>query len=392
MTDALMPTYARQDIAFTHGEGARLYATDGREFIDFAAGVAVNSLGHAHPKLLAALKEQADRLWHVSNLWRVPEAERLADRLCASSFADVAFFANSGAEAVEAAIKTARKHFAAKGQPQRWHIITFKGAFHGRTLATIAAAGNARHLEGFGEPCGGFTQVAPGDIAALAAAITDHTAAVMLEPVQGESGVRPFGDEFLRQVRALCDERGLLLIFDEVQTGIGRTGRLFAHEHAGVAPDIMALAKGLGGGFPIGACLATADAAAGMTAGTHGSTFGGNPLAMAVANAVLDVVADEAFLTAVRAKGERLKARLEAMRENTPNLIAEVRGRGLMLGLACIRPVAEVIAAALEQGVLLVPSGDGRTARLLPPLTITDEEIDEGLNRLQRALAATSRG
>ena len=384
---ALMPTYNRYPVAFERGEGARLLADDGREFIDFGAGIAVNSFGHAHPHLKAALEAQAEKLWHTSNLYRIPEGERLAQRLCEASFADLVFFNNSGAEAVETAIKTARKYHAAKGRPERYRVITFAGAFHGRTLATIAAGGKPQYMEGFGPACPVFDKVEPGDLEAAKAAITDETAAMLIEPVQGEGGIRVMDPQFLKGLRELCDEAGILLIFDEVQCGMGRTGRLFAHEWAGVKPDIMALAKALGGGFPIGACLATKEAAAGMTAGVHGSTFGGNPLAMAVGNAVMDIIEDPAFLEGVRAKAGRLNQKLAGLAASYPDALAGVRGLGMMLGLECRVPNTEVAKAAFEAGVLVVGAGDN-VVRLAPPLTLEDGEMDEGLARLDAACAA----
>ncbi len=387
MIPPVMPTYNRYPVAFERGEGARLYATDGREFIDFGAGIAVNSFGHANPHLVDALKAQAEKLWHTSNLYRIPEGERLAERLVRNSCADTVFFNNSGAEAVETAIKTARKYHAAKGHAERYRIITFEGAFHGRTLATIAAGGKPQYLEGFGPTCPGFDQVEPGDIEAVRAAVTEETAAVLIEPVQGEGGIRVMEAAFLQALRKLCDDEGLLLIFDEVQCGIGRTGRLFAHEWAGVKPDIMAIAKALGGGFPLGACLATAEAASGMTAGVHGSTFGGNPLAMAVGNAVMDIVEDPAFLEAVRGRAGRLNQKLAEFLDAFPEVLEGIRGRGMMIGLKCRVPNTDLARAAFEEGVLLVGAGDN-VARLLPPLTITDAEMDEGLVRLKRACGA----
>ncbi|MGZ3323972.1 MAG: acetylornithine transaminase, partial [Xanthobacteraceae bacterium] len=328
----LLPVYARVDLAFERGEGAWLIATNGERYLDFTSGVAVNALGHAHPHLVEAVTEQAKKLWHVSNLYRIPEAERLAERLCAASFADVVFFANSGAEAMECAIKMARKYQAASGQPERYHIITFEGAFHGRTLATLAAGGQKKYLDGFGPVVEGFDQVPFADLEATKRAIGPETAAILIEPIMGEGGVRVVPPEFLRALRRLCDEHGLLLVFDEVQTGVGRTGQLFAYQQSGVSPDIMALAKALGGGFPLGACLATAEAAKGMTAGTHGSTFGGNPLAMAVGNAVIDIVAKPAFLEHVRRMGLYMKQRLASVIDGHPSLVAEVRGEGLLIG------------------------------------------------------------
>ncbi len=305
---ALLPTYARSDLVFERGEGAYLFTPEGERYLDFGSGVAVTSLGHAHPKLVEALTAQAKKLWHVSNLHRIPGQERLAERLCTVTFADRVFFANSGAEAVECAIKTARRYHATNGAPKRYRLVTFAGAFHGRTLATIAAGGQAKHLEGFGPPVDGFDQVEAGDIKQVEAAIGDATAGILIEPIMGEGGMREVSWRFLQDLRALCDDKGILLVLDEVQSGMGRTGRLFAHEWAGITPDIMATAKGLGGGFPVGACLTTEAAGAGMTAGSHGSTFGGNPLAMAVGNAVLDVMLEPGFLDHVASMGLRLQA------------------------------------------------------------------------------------
>ena len=383
----LYDTFARAPIAFVRGEGTWIETTDGRKLLDFSGGVAVNALGHAHPALVEALTEQAGRLWHVSNLYRIPEQEALAEALTRLSFADKVFFGNSGAEAVECAIKTARRYHFVGGHPERTEIITFAGAFHGRTLATLAAAGNPKYQEGFGPALQGFVQLAVGDTKAVAAAIGPQTAAILIEPIQGEGGIRPVSTQFLRELRALCDKHGLLLLFDEVQTGIGRTGRLFAYEWSGVTPDIMALAKGLGGGFPLGACLATAEAASGMTPGTHGSTFGGNPLAMAVGKAVVDIVSEPAFLEDVRRKGIYLKQRLAAVVDSHPDLVAEIRGEGLLIGVRCIAPVAEVITALRDKGMLAAGAGEN-VLRLLPPLNVSDAEIDTAIERLDAALSA----
>ncbi|KAB2878653.1 MAG: aspartate aminotransferase family protein, partial [Pseudorhodoplanes sp.] len=358
MNSYLLPTYARADLAFERGEGAWLVSTSGERYLDFTAGVAVNVLGHAHPKLVAALTEQAQKVWHVSNLFRIPEAERLAKRLCRESFADTVFFANSGAEALECAIKMARKFHAAQGRLERFRIVTFEGAFHGRTLATLAAGGQKKYLEGFGPVTEGFDQVAFGDFDATKRAVTDATAAILIEPVMGEGGVRVVSPQFLKALRELCDQRGLLLMFDEVQTGVGRTGELFAYQRAGVAPDIMALAKALGGGFPVGACLATAGAAQGMTAGTHGSTFGGNPLAMSVGNAVLDVVLAPGFLENVRMMSLRLKQRLAELKDRFPGVIEEVRGEGLLLGLKAAVPNGDLVKELRAERLLTVAAGD----------------------------------
>jgi acetylornithine/N-succinyldiaminopimelate aminotransferase len=383
----LLPTYARADVSFERGEGPWLVARDGQRYLDFGAGIAVNALGHAHPHLVRALTEQAGKLWHTSNLYRIPEGERLAQRLVDSTFADVVFFSNSGAEANEAAIKMARKYHSASGHPERFRIVTFEGAFHGRTLATIAAGGQKKYLEGFGPKVEGFDQVPFDDLEALEAAITPETAAIMIEPIQGEGGIRPVSNTFLRSLRELCDEKGLLLIFDEIQTGVGRTGKLFAYEWTGIAPDIMSVAKGIGGGFPMGACLATAEAAKGMTVGTHGTTFGGNPLAMAVGNAVLDVVLEPGFLQRVEKMGLLLKQRLAELKDRHPAIIAEIRGQGLMMGIRTHVPNTDFIAAAGKEHLILIGAGEN-VARLLPPLIVTEVEIGEAVKRLEAACTA----
>ena len=383
----LYDTFARAPLAFTRGEGVWLETTDGRRLLDFSGGVAVNSLGHAHPALVNALTEQAGKVWHVSNLFRIPEQEALAEKLCAETFADKVFFGNSGAEAVECAIKTVRRYHFVSGQPERRRIITFQGAFHGRTLATLAATGTAKYAEGMGPLPDGFDQLPLGDIKLVAAAIGPETAAILIEPIQGEGGVRLVPSLFLRELRDLCDKHGLLLVFDEVQTGIGRTGKFFAYQWSGVTPDVMTVAKGIGGGFPVGACLATAEAAKGMTPGTHGSTFGGNPLAMAVAKAVVDIVSDPEFLDAVRRKGLYLKQRLASVVDSHPAVAAEVRGEGLLVGVRCLVPSPDVVVAAREAGLLTANAGDN-VVRLLPPLIVTDGEIDEAIARLDAALGA----
>jgi acetylornithine/N-succinyldiaminopimelate aminotransferase len=382
----LLPTYARADIAFERGEGAYLYAEDGRRFLDFGAGIAVNALGHAHPHLVSALSEQAGKLWHTSNLYRVPGQEKLAKRLTEATFADTVFFANSGVEAIECAIKMARRYHYANGHPERFHIVTFEGAFHGRTLAAIAAGGQAKYLEGFGPKVEGFDQVPFGDVKALEAAIGPQTAALMIEPVQGEGGLRPASADYLRTLRRLCDAHGLLLIFDEIQTGVGRTGKLFAHEWSGVTPDIMAIAKGIGGGFPMGACLATAHAAGGMTVGSHATTFGGNPLAMAVGNAVLDIVLAPGFLERVERNANYLRQQLSGLVSEHPDVFADLRGQGLMLGLKTTMPNTEFIAALRDHGMLAVAAGDN-VVRLLPPLIIEEREMREAM----AALGATAK-
>lgn len=390
MTSHLLPAYARVDLAFERGEGVWLWATDGERYLDFASGVAVNALGHAHPHVVAAITEQAKRLIHVSNLYRIPEGERLADRLCAASFADMVFFANSGAEAMECAIKMVRKYQSACGRPERWRIITFEGAFHGRTLATLAAAKNKKHLDGFGPVMDGFDQVPLGDIEAVKRALGPQTAGILIEPVQGEGGVRTAPASFFKALRQLCDEHGLLLAFDEVQTGIGRLGELFGYQKLGVTPDIMGLAKGLGGGFPIGACLATAEAAKGMTAGSHGSTFGGNPLAMAAANAVLDVVLVPTFLEHVRKMALLFKQRLAEIKDRHPAVIAELRGEGLLIGLRTHIPNGEMVDALRAEKLLSVAAGEN-VVRLLPPLIVSEAEIAEAIARVDRTCAAIER-
>ena len=386
MADAtpLYDTYARAPLRFERGEGVWLIAEDGTRYLDFAAGVAVNSLGHAHPHLVSALKAQAEKVWHLSNLYEVPGQESLSRRLTEATFADKVFFTNSGAEALECAIKTARRYHFSKGQPEKFHIITFEGAFHGRTLATIAAGGQAKYLEGFGPKAPGFYQVPFGDMAALKAAISEETAAILIEPIQGEGGIRSVPKEFMQELRALCDEYGLLLILDEVQSGVGRTGKLFAHEWAGVTPDIMAVAKGIGGGFPLGACLATEEAASGMVAGTHGSTYGGNPLAMAVGNAVLDVILADDFLQHVRDVSLVFRQGLASLADRFPDVIEEIRGEGLMLGIKAKVPSADLLKAIRAERLLAVPAGEN-VIRLLPPLVTTAEEAREGLARLERA-------
>ncbi|MEJ6713448.1 MAG: aspartate aminotransferase family protein [Rhodobacterales bacterium] len=384
MISAVLPTYARAPMSFVKGEGSWLIEENGQRYLDLGGGIAVTSLGHAHPKLVQALKDQAENLWHTSNLYRIPNQEKLAEKLVAETFADTVFFTNSGAEAMECSIKMARKYFSHHDMPQRTKIIAFKDAFHGRTLGTIAAAGGEKLLKGFGPQLAGFIHVPFGDLAAVAAAIDDETAAILIEPVQGEGGIIPADDTFLRGLRALCDEHGLLLIMDEIQCGMGRTGRLFAHEWSGVTPDIMAVAKGIGGGFPLGACLATERAAAGMVAGTHGSTYGGNPLACAVGNAVVDIIADKAFLAGVNRKAGLFRQKLEGLVAAHPDVFEGVRGLGLMIGLVCKIPNLDVVKAGCDEFVLTVPGGQN-VIRLLPALTISDDEIAEAVHRLDAA-------
>ncbi|MBV8840656.1 MAG: aspartate aminotransferase family protein [Alphaproteobacteria bacterium] len=389
-TAHLLPAFARVDLAFDHGEGCWLTATNGERYLDFTSGVGVNALGHAHPKVADAIARQAHKAIHVSNLFRVPEQEKLADRLCEQSFADYVFFANSGAEAAEGAIKTARKFHAVNGHPERYRIITFEGAFHGRTLATLAAGGQKKYLEGFGPVVEGFDQVPFGDLDAVKKIIGPETAAIMIEPIQGEGGVRVPSNQFLKSLRALCDQHGLLLIFDEVQCGMGRSGELFAHQRVGVTPDIMSLAKALGGGFPVGAFLATKEAGKGMTAGTHGSTFGGNPLAMAAGNAVLDEMLAPGFLDRVKQVGLLFKQRLAEIKDRYPGIVAEVRGEGLQLGLRCVIPNNQLIDALRDEHLLAVGAGDN-VVRLYPPLIVSDAEVGEAMGMLDRACARLAR-
>lgn len=388
MTDALMNTYARADLAFDHGEGAYLIGTDGRRYLDFASGIAVTALGHAHPHLIEALTAQAGKLWHCSNLFRIPAGEQLAARLVEASFADRVFFCNSGLEAFEGTIKLTRRYFDVIGQPEKHRIITCQGAFHGRSLTGIAAAGNPKYMEGFGPHTSGFSTVAFNNLNELRNAVTDDTAAIMVEPVQGEGGIRPAALQFLRDLRSVCDEFGLLLIYDEIQCGMGRTGKLFAYEWADqAAPDVMLLAKGLGGGFPIGAILATEEASKGLAPGTHGTTFGGNPLAMACGNAVLDVVTAPGFLPEVDRVARLLWRQLSDLVARHPDVFAEVRGAGLMLGLRCRGEAPPVIARLREAGLLTVGAAEN-TIRLLPPLIISEAQVDEAVGIIEGVASA----
>ena len=391
MISPVLPTYVREDVAFVRGKGPYLFDEKDDRYLDFAGGIAVNALGHAHPKLVAALSEQAAKLWHTSNLYRVPEQERLAKRLVEATFADTVFFTNSGVEAIECAIKMARRYHYAKGNGERFRTITFEGAFHGRTLAAIAAGGQAKYLEGFGPKVDGFDQVVFGDLRAVEAAIAPATAAILIEPVQGEGGLRPAEPEFLRGLRRLCELHGILLVFDEVQTGVGRTGKFFAHEWAGVTPDIMAIAKGIGGGFPMGACLATERAASGMTVGSHASTFGGNPLAMAVGNAVLDVVLAPGFLEAVQRVANFARQQLAALPSEFPHVFEDVRGQGLMLGLKMRVPNGAFVGRLRARHLLAVGAG-ANVVRLLPPLIIEENHVREALQILSDAAAEYSAG
>lgn len=387
MIPAVMPTYARADLAFERGDGVYLYATDGRKFLDFGAGVAVVALGHCHPHLVDALKRQAETLWHCSNLYRIPGQERLAQRLVDATFADSVFFSNSGAEAMECAIKMARKYHDEAGSPDRYRIIACTDGFHGRTLATIAAGGQAKHLKGFAPTVDGFDHVRYGNLNEMRAAITEQTAAVLVEAVQGEGGLHAASLDYLRGVRKMCDEFGILMIMDEVQTGMGRTGRLFAHEWAGIHPDIMGVAKGIGGGFPMGATLATERAAKALGPGSHGSTFGGNPLAAAAGNAVLDVLLAPGFLEKVDAVARVLWRKMLDMSKAHPEIIAEVRGAGLMVGVKCVGENAKLVERLIQEGMLTVPAGDN-VVRLLPPLIVEEKHIDEAMACLGRACRA----
>ncbi|MDD9906498.1 MAG: aspartate aminotransferase family protein [Rhodospirillaceae bacterium] len=380
---AVMSTYGRYDLEFERGEGPYLFTTDGRRFLDFAAGIAVNSLGHSHPHLVKTLQDQAAKLWHVSNLYNIPDQTRLADRLAEATFADKVFFCSTGLEAMEGAIKLCRRYHFANGAPERWRVVTVEGAFHGRSLATIAAAKNEKHLEGFGPPSDGFDQVPFNNLNELRNAIGPETAAIAFEPIQGEGGIRPADLDYLRSLREIADEFGVLLLFDEVQCGYGRTGKLFAHEWAGITPDVMAIAKGLGSGFPIGAVMATEEAAKGMVPGTHGSTFGGNPLAVSVGNAVLDVLLEDGFLDGVEKKGKILWDRLSEVVSRYPEVYESVRGAGLMVGIKCVVPAGDVVVAFQKEGMLTVPAGEN-VARLLPPLNIEESHIDEAIEIVDR--------
>ena len=394
-TSPIYDTFAPPPMRFERGEGVRLFTDTGEEYMDFATGIAVMSLGHSHPALVDALKEQAEKLWHLSNLYKIPGQEILANKLCDGTFAEKVFFTNSGTEAMECAFKTARRYQFVTGAPERVDIISFSGAFHGRSLAAIAATGNEKYLEGFGPKVEGFIQVPFGDMKALRAAIGETTAALVIEPIQGEGGIRPFSHQDLRDIRTLCDETGILLIYDEIQTGIGRTGKLYAHQWAEIDtghanPDIMALAKGIGGGFPLGACLATTETASGMTVGTHGTTYGGNPLAMAVGNAVLDIILADGFLEDVQDKAIYLRQHLAELVDSHSDKLELVRGEGLHLGIKCKIPNGDVIAAFSQQHILAAPAGDN-VVRLLPPLTVTKEELREAIGKMDNALTTLNK-
>ncbi|MGN6103114.1 MAG: aspartate aminotransferase family protein [Devosia sp.] len=385
---ALYGTYARSDLAFERGEGVRLFTADGTSYLDFNSGIGVNALGHGDPHVVTALKAAADKVWHTSNIFTIPEQERLGQRLVDATFADAVFFTNSGAEAVECAIKTARHYFFSLGQPDRYEIIAFTGSFHGRTLGTIAAGGNPHYIEGFGPPLPGFKHLAPGDLAAVEALVDDKTCAILIEPVQGEGGVTAMPVDFLKGLREICDRHGMLLILDEVQCGYGRTGKFFAYEWAGIEPDIMAVAKGIGGGFPLGACLARGEVAKSMVPGTHGSTYGGNPLACAVGNAVLDRILGPGFLPEVEMKGQRLHWHLQQLAQRFPNYVEEVRGKGLIAGLKITPPVRDFVARLRRDHRLLAVAAGENVLRLLPPLIITEADIEEAMDKIAAAFTA----
>ena len=383
----VLPTYARAPLTFVKGEGSWLVDAANRRYLDMGGGIAVNILGHAHPELVSVLQDQATQLWHTSNLYNIPNQQALADRLVEHTFADTVFVTNSGTESMECCVKMVRKYHVENGNPERVNIITFDGSFHGRSLGMISAAGAEKLTKGFGPLLPGFVHLKLGDLADVEAAIDETTAAIMVEPVQGEGGIIPLPDDYMKGLRKLCDENGLLLIFDEIQCGMGRTGKLFAHEWSGITPDIMGIAKGIGGGFPLGACLATEEAAKGMVAGSHGSTYGGNPLACAVGSKVMDIVATPEFLGDVSAKAGRLRQRLEGLVASHPDVFVSVRGSGLMLGIECEVTNLDVVNAGYDQQVLTVPGG-ANVIRLLPPLNISNDEIDEAVARLDKAATA----
>jgi acetylornithine/N-succinyldiaminopimelate aminotransferase len=384
---ALYGTYARSDLAFERGEGMRLFAQDGTPYLDFHSGVAVNALGHGDPHLVAALKDAAEKVWHTANTFTIPAQERLAQRLVENTFADACFFTNSGTEAVECAVKTARHHFWARGETDRYEIIAFTGSFHGRTMGMVAASGNEHYLEGFGPPLAGFKHTDPGDLAAVEALITPQTCAILIEPVQGEGGCTAMSNEFMRGLRALCDQHGMLLLLDEVQSGYGRTGKFFAHEWSGITPDIVAVAKGIGAGFPLGACLATAEVASSMVPGTHGSTYGGNPLACAVGNAVLDRILEPGFIEHVEKMGQKLAWHLQQLAQRFPQYVVELRGRGLLAGIKITPPVREVAARLRDEHHLLAMSANENVLRLLPPLIVTEADIEEAIGKIADTFA-----
>ncbi len=388
---SLLPVHNRMNVKFSRGAGVYLYDDSGKKYLDFGAGIAVNSLGHCHPNLVAALKNQAEKLWHVSNIYQGIELEKFADDLVKNTFADYVFFCNSGAEAIECGIKMIRRHFYVQGEPGKYRIITFKGAFHGRTIATISAAAKKKYLEGFEPALDGFDNVEFNNIEAVERSITNQTAAILIEPIQGEEGIRVADKKFIQDLRRVADKNNLLLMFDEVQCGFGRTGYLYGYEYFGIKPDIIASAKGIGGGFPLGACLATQNAARGMTAGVHGTTFGGNPLAMAVGDAVLQTILADGFLNKVKKSGDLLKSELQKLQQKFPNVIAEIRGVGLMLGIKLQEKyiAANMVSALKDQGLLLVGAGEN-VMRILPPLIISEENIFEAIKILQNSFQKIS--
>lgn len=384
--DAMWPNYSPpEDIVFSHGRGSELYTTDGRIFLDFLSGIAVTGFGHAHPHLVAALTEQAGKLWHLSNVFRIPAGERLAQRLTDNTFADLVYFANSGTEAIEAGIKAVRGYQASIGHKERFRLIGFSDSFHGRTIAAVAAAGNPAHTQNFVPTDHGFDQVPWGDLDSVKTAINENTAGIIVETVQGEGGIRPLTREFIQSLRSLCDENGLLLMLDEVQCGAGRTGKFFAHEHFGVTPDVMSIAKGIGGGFPLGACLTTEEVGKHMVVGSHGSTFGGNPLAMSVGNAILDLILEPGFLEEVARKGSKLKTGLEALTDKFPEQISAVTGLGLMIGVKCVIANTDMLVALRNNGLLVGKAGDNMI-RLLPPMNVSDEHVDQALAIIESTL------
>lgn len=383
----LLPVHKRFDITFSHGEGVYLFDNDGKKYLDFGAGIAVNALGHCHPDMVLAITNQSKKLWHVSNIYNVNELNRYAEKLVNATFADYVFFCNSGAESLECTIKMIRRYFYTKGQPQKHRIITFTGAFHGRTIATISAAAKKKYLEGFEPALPGFDNVEFGNIEAVRNAINENTAGILIEPIQGEEGIRVSDKKFISELRKLADEKNLLLAFDEVQCGMGRLGHLFAYEYFGVKPDIIATAKAIAGGFPLGACLATNEAASGMTLGVHGTTYGGNPLAMAVAESVIDVMLSEGFLENTRNIGAELKNELQNLAQKFPQIITEVRGVGLMLGLKISDQIenSEIVKSLIENGLLVIPAGEN-VIRIMPPLIINSAHVAEAKEKLQKVL------
>jgi acetylornithine/N-succinyldiaminopimelate aminotransferase len=387
---ALYGTYARSPLAFERGEGVRLISQDGTRYLDFHAGIAVNALGYSDEHLIATMKSAAEKVWHTSNVFTIPEQERLGQRLCDATFADSVFFTNSGAEAIECAMKTARHYFFAKGEPDRFDIIAFTGSFHGRTLGTIAAAGNPHYTEGFGPPLPGFTHVKPNDLAAVKAAITPKTCAILIEPVQGEGGVTAMTADFMRGLRALCDQHGMLLILDEIQCGYGRTGKFFAYEWSSITPDIVAVAKGIGSGFPLGACLARGDVAKSMVPGTHGSTYGGNPLACTIGNAVLDRVLSPGFIEHVNQMGQRLHWHLQQLQQRYPQYVLELRGKGLLAGIRLPSSIVarDFVARLRDDHQMLTQGAGDNVLRLIPPLVIEESDIEEAIQKLSAAFAA----